>query len=133
MEGFPLPNGGVLTTASPQIFSENDFKLSGAWTLDHLHTIYNPIKFPFLDPKTKTGVRICRFAGQTTMENKEFGIEAGWKINITLMTTYSELLAFIRVSDDPFKPLRETHHKLMAQLISLDKTYPWIENLFGSS
>ena len=90
---------------------------------------YNKSKWGDLD-HVQTEVGISRFEGLETIENVVMGVEAGIKINITVLSTYTTLNIGMPFQDDPFQKLEDVNSKLMAQFESLDSEIGWIEKLF---
>jgi hypothetical protein len=93
------------------------------------YTAYDKSRWGDLD-HVQTEVGISRFEGLETAENVVLGIEAGIKVNITVLSTYTRLGIMMPFGDDPFQILDDVNSKLMAQFESLDNEIGWIRKLF---
>ena len=90
---------------------------------------YDKSKWGDLD-HVQTEVGISRFEGLETIENVVMGVEAGIKLNITVLSTYTTLAISMPLENDPFQKLEDVNSKLMAQFESLDNEIGWIKKIF---
>ena len=108
-----------LDTPSGQIFSKNSFPSSPDFASSNV--IYNT--YPPTDcytassflPDVNCGVRISTFQGLTTVRNLEQGIEAGTIVNITILSTYSDLqlLPIPTINEVQFTKENNVYQKLI--------------------